>query len=233
MNSIIFLTAFYDINKSYSNEIIERLKIITKYIPLNIFCSEKSVPILETIPNLFLQVKEFETFETYKILYDAEKLPEKRSIEKDTKEFMILMNMKTECLALVKQKISKDINYFIWLDAGISKIFSDPDKTFSYFISRIQEVSLPKDKILIPGCWNRQSNIQILSYCINWRFCGGFFCVPEHLIFDFANKVLEACKEIKIKTKKAIWEVNVWAYIESKLPIEWRRGDHNESIFSF
>lgn len=233
MNSIIFVSSFYNINTSYSHEIIERLKILCKYIPINLFCSEKDVDILKEIPNLFLQVKEFETFETYKTLHDATNLPEKRSIEKDTKDFMILMNMKTECLALTKQKIQNDIHYFVWLDAGISKIFENPHKTLYELVPRLQNSFLPNDKILIPGCWNPQSDITILTYCIHWRFCGGFFCVPSHLVLPFAEEVLNGCQEIKDKTGKVIWEVNIWAYIEKRLPIEWRQGDHNESIFTF
>ncbi len=146
---------------------------------------------------------------------------------------MILMNMKTECLALVKEKITTDINYFVWLDAGISKIFENPDKILSYLLPRLQNSNLPNNKILIPGCWRPQRDINILTHCINWRFCGGFFCVPSHLVLPFSKEVLQGCQEIKDKTGKAIWEVNIWAYIESRLPIEWRHGDHNESIFPF
>ena len=234
MHSILFVSAFYHINHSYSHEIIERLKLLAKYVPLNLFCSEKDVSLLETIPNVILQVKEFDSFETYTLLSEVEHLPEKRNISKDTKEYMILMNMKTECLALMKQKlVHDDVKYFVWLDAGISKIFKDPDAILSTLVTRLQTCKTLSDTIIIPGCWGPQSDITILTHCIHWRFCGGFFCVPTELVIPFSKEVLQGCQEIKDKTNKITWEVNVWAYIESRLPIEWRPGDHNESIFSF
>ena len=175
----------------------------------------------------------FDSFETYKLLHDTEHLPEKRNVSKDTKEYMILMNMKTECLALMKQKTIHDIQYFVWLDAGISKIFKDPDATLSTLVPRLQTCNNLSDKIVIPGCWGPQSDVGILTHCIHWRFCGGFFCVPSELVIPFSKEVLQGCQEIKDKTNKITWEVNVWTYIESRLPIEWRAGDHNESILSF
>jgi hypothetical protein len=233
MNSILFVSSFYHINHSYSHEIIERLKVLAKYVPINLFCSEQDVPLLETIPNLILQVKEFDTFETYKLLYEAEELPEKRNFAKDTKEYMILMNMKTECLTLIKQKTLHHIDYYVWIDAGISKIFKDPEITLSTLVARLQTSNNLPDKILIPGCWGPQSDVGILTHCIHWRFCGGFFCVPTDLVISFSKEVLQGCQEIKEKTNKITWEVNVWTYIESRVSIEWRPGDHNETIFSF
>ena len=244
MNTLLFVSAFYRLDdRPYTNDILERLKLLAKHIHINLFCSEKDVEILRQIPNISLYVKEFETFETYKILSSTTKLPEQRCPIKDTKEFMILMNMKTECLALMKGRIQKNssetenlssnlVNYFIWLDAGISKIFKDPDTIFSELPLRLMKASLP-NMILLPGCWGPFSDINILSQRIHWRFCGGFICVPNELILQFHEEVLQGCQEIKEKTDKSIWEVNIWAYIESRLPIEWRKGDHNESIFPF
>ena len=237
MNTLLFVSAFYRLDdRPYTNDILERLKLLSKHIHINLFCSEKDVEILRQIPNISLCVKEFETFETYKILSHTTKLPEQRCPIKDTKEFMILMNMKTECIALMKRKIDSfslnTVQNYIWLDSGISKIFKDPDAIFSTLQFRLSNASLP-NKILLPGCWGPFSDINILSQRIHWRFCGGFICVPNELIYTFHEEVLKGCQEIKELTDKAIWEVNVWAYIESRLPIEWRKGDHNESIFPF
>jgi hypothetical protein len=236
MDQIVFVSSFYRIFKDieYSEAILDRLTILSRYLTIHLVCSEKDREAISGIPNIIPYFKEFEVFETYKILHTAKRLPEHRDPKKDTKEYMILMNMKTECLALMKQKlIHDDVKYFVWLDAGISKIFKDPDTTLSKLVTRLQTCKTLSDRIVIPGCWGPQSDVGILTHCIHWRFCGGFFCVPSELVIPFSKEVLQGCQEIKDKTNKITWEVNVCAYIESRLPIEWRPGDHNETIFSF
>jgi hypothetical protein len=241
MNNIIFVSSFYRINEDplYGEAILERFKCLTNHIHIHLLCSEKDKEIIEQIPNVTPYFKEFEDFEMYTLLNNAEKLPEHRSIEKDTKKYMILMNMKSECLQIVKQTMDyeKDVSqeqknsFFVWMDAGISKIFKDPSVSFEELKKKVCEVELSSDKIIMPGCWNPQTNLHILQVCINWRFCGGFFIAPSSMIEEFYSCNYNACKEILEHTGKVLWEVNVWAYMESRIPIEWKKGDHNESIF--
>jgi hypothetical protein len=247
MNTVFFVSSFYRINDDplYGEAILERFKCLTKHIHVHLLCSEKDKEIIEQIPNVTPYYKEFEDFEIYRLLHNAEKLPEHRSIEKDTKKYMILMNMKSECLKIVKETIEKERknsfernvsqeqknSFFVWMDAGISKIFKDPSASFEEVKSKLYEVELYNDKIIMPGCWNPQTNLHILEVCINWRFCGGFFVVPSDMIEEFYICNYTACKEILERTGKVLWEVNVWAYMEARISIEWRKGDHNESIF--
>jgi hypothetical protein len=253
MNNIIFVSSFYRIHEDplYGEAILERFKCLTDHIHIHLLCSEKDKEVVEQIPNVTPYFKEFEDFEMYTLLNNAEKLPEHRSIEKDTKKYMILMNMKSECLQIVKQTMDyendvnqeqnvsheqknsfgQNVKHFVWIDAGISKIFKDPSLSFEEVKSKLSEVELYNDKIIMPGCWNPQTNLHVLEVCINWRFCGGFFVVPSNMVEEFYSCNYNACKEILELTRKVLWEVNVWAYMEPRIPIEWRKGDHNESIF--
>jgi hypothetical protein len=259
MKNIIFVSSFYRINEDplYGEAILERFKILANHISIHLLCSEKDKETIDQIPNVTPYYKEFEDFEMYKLLHNAKKLPEHRSIEKDTKNYMILMNMKSECLQIVKQTMDyeNDINkeqnvnqerknsfeqnvshgqknsFFVWIDAGISKIFKDPSLSFEEVKSKLNEVELYNDKIIMPGCWSSQTNLHILEVCINWRFCGGFFVVPNSMIEELYICNYNACKEILELTGKVLWEVNVWAYMEPRIQIDWRKGDHNESIF--
>ena len=264
-SNIAFVSSFYRINedKEYSDAILERFKVLTKHIPIYLLCSEKDKDVIESIENVIPIYKEFEDFNMYNLLCSCTRLPEKRNIKKDTKEYMILMNMKSECLHEAKKfirnlrvkplSLERSINpldleqnanhersvsheqnakHFVWLDAGISKIFKNPDITLSSFMEKIKLCELPTNKIIIPGCWGPQTNINILESGINWRFCGGFLIIPSNFIEHFFLHNLQACGEIRDYTHKVLWEVNVWAYMEPRIPIEWRAGDHNESIFT-
>ena len=236
MDQIVFVSSFYQIfdKIEYGKAILERLGILSKYLTINLVCSEKDKEAISGIPNIIPHFKEFEDFEMYRILHTATRLPEHRNPEKDTKEYMILMNMKSECINLVKQNATQGQNdmHFVWLDAGITKIFSDPDKTLSEFTEKLKTTILPNDRIIIPGCWILQTNLLILERSICWRFCGGFVVIPSKLVESFYLHNLQACKFIRSFCDKVLWEVNVWAFMEPNLPIEWRKGDHNESILS-
>jgi hypothetical protein len=87
--------------------------------------------------------------------------------------------------------------------------------------------------IFIPGCWEHNTyTLQDLATKISWRYAGGFFIVPRSLVGRFYNTVQEGCKAIGDLTDTAVWEVNVWCFIESHLPIQWAKGDHNEQIIA-
>lgn len=241
MDRYVFVSSFYKIfeDDSYGEAILDRLAVLAKHLTIHLVCSEKDKECISKIPNVIPHFKEFEDFEMFKLLNSTKRLPEHRSVEKDTKEYMILMNMKSECINLVKSELQKEsgkqkenVKHFLWLDAGITKIFADPDKTLNEFVEKLKTVDLLQDRIIIPGCWIPQTNLLLLERSICWRFCGGFVVIPSDLVELFYFHNLEACKIIKGFCDKTLWEVNVWAFMEPKLPIEWRKGNHDESILS-
>ncbi len=206
----------------------ERFAVLAKHFPLYLVCSEKdSMHVPSNVVPLFC---EFTSLETYKLLSKTTGLPRIRSHTKDTKEFMILMNAKTEFLKIASQRVAAD--HYVWLDAGLGHVFKDPEATYASILPYF-ELPLSKDRILIPGCLTETTHPfdQLLTR-VNWRFSGGFFVVPVGMVDIFYHAVLAACEEIRYKSGLAIWEVNVWAYIESRLPIQWEYGNHNESIFN-
>ena len=228
----IYVTAIYKIYETgYDTAVWERLQVLANAFPeIHLICSESDRARAESIINLIPHYHEFSELETFQILNTTQKLPELRKPSKDSKEFMILMNAKTEFIHLVRSKgfIS---NHYVWLDAGISKIFKNPESILSVVRTQLEK-PLKSTHIFIPGCHGPQQDLRNLTQCINWRFCGGFFVVPNDLVIPFYSQVLHACEEIKEKTNTATWEVNVWAYIEPHLPIQWAHGDHDERMFS-
>jgi len=233
MKKNLYITAFYKLKTiDYFDEIIKRFTILAKHFPLYVFCSEEHREFLSSIPNLTVHVKELETFQIYSLFNTKTKqLPEIRWDVKDNKEFMGLMNTKIEFILEAKRKISAE--RYIWLDAGISKILQNPDETLSSVYSSLEEHIFP-EMIIITGCknWPPTNNIDFLLQKVYWRFCGGFFVVPNHMIEDFFKVSEFICYSLLEKTGRAIWEVNVWVLAERYLPILWKEGDHNETIFS-
>ena len=229
----IYVTAIYKIyDRPYADEVWSRFQTLAERVPIYLFCSAEDVPramvIADATNNVTVHVKEFETFACHPILLKAPNLPEKRSEEKDTHNFMILMNAKTECLKLAKDA-HPEHDYYVWLDAGISKIFTIPMASFAYLTRTMPLIQT--DKIIIPGCWDYTVQGILVTKYVNWRFCGGFFIVPRQHVDTFHTKMICAIEEVVSAADCAIWETNVWAYMELRLPIKWMHGDHNETLF--
>lgn len=223
--TVAFVTAIFNIHPTRSTEIWDRLSILSQTIPIHIVCSpEDADKVPKSATPYFLP---FQELTTYKLIAPLPDLPPIRNVDKDTKEYMIVMNAKTEILQYVKTRVYAD--HYVWIDAGISKIFKDPHAIFRSILA--QTVSMKSDTILMPGCWPRkESNPAILTEKINWRFCGGFFVVPRAYVADFAIRMFDGVAALGAATGRATWEVNTWCFIERHLPIQWEKGDHNESI---
>jgi len=159
--------------------------------------------------------------------YDRD-LPAYRTPEKDTQEFLSLMNTKIELLK--HAAIHCDDDTLIWIDFGIFKIMKTPKKVLAKLF---QLTHLSFHKIVIPGC-----NTYLQHGCypdrVNWRFCGGFFVMPRsHLstFYQHSKNVLSSfCEDPQYKLT---WEVNVWYIIEqctNRENMVWYYAGHEDTI---
>jgi len=229
--STLYVTAIYKIyDRPYAEAVWQRFQELANTVPIYLFCSESDRERAQAIcGDITIHTKEFTTFACYPILMGAPHLPDKRTHEKDTHEFMVLMNSKTECLKLAKDAYP-DHTYYVWLDAGISKIFQYPLASFSYLTRTLPKIKT--DKIIIPGVWDYVVQGILVTKYVNWRFCGGFFVVPATHVDFFHSRMLLGIQESVDAADKAIWETNIWAYMELRLPILWMKADHNELLFA-
>ena len=94
---IIFISAIYSIYKNkYAHEVWQRLETLASVLPVHLFCNAEDAERASKLPGISVHIKEFKDLETYYLLDDTTELPDDRKATKDTKEFMILMNAKTE-----------------------------------------------------------------------------------------------------------------------------------------
>ena len=222
MCSPIFVTAIYDIERTgYIDALWSRVNVLAAALPnLHLFCSTADAAGRPTHPIIQKHPLELTELDTWRLLHDVSALPKIRNEAKDTLPFLILQNAKTEFLRRAADVVEG--THYVWIDAGLVKVLQTvPPAIPSHFAFR-------DDQITIPGCWGPCADASLLTERIYWRFCGGLFVVPAALVGPFAEEVLRGCAELK----KATWEVNVWAYIEGRLPIRWIPGDHNDSILN-
>jgi len=228
----VFVSAFYPLcDNSRFEQIVHNYHKVSRFFHIHLFCPPGFMSTHEFTNTTFYEVP-FEELDTFKLLSETSNLPTIRNDTKDTRDYMILMNAKTEFIRRVRDAGVK-ANHYVWIDAGIGKIFKDAEATFQLLKDRLASNTLPVDRILLPGCYSvPETNLDVLFSRVCWRFCGGFFIVPSLLVDNFADTVLLGCEEIKTRSGLTVWEVNVWAFVERRLPIQWARGDHNETIFN-
>ena len=227
----MLVTCYYDIyNKPH--RFIEYLYLFYDLgisgIPIILFTDPSLVYKFKIFPSVTVIGLNIHEFELYNIAINYNRdLPVNRNVEKDTKEFFGLMNMKIECIKKANELYPHET--FMWIDFGILKIIKNTE-VFIDKIRKLNEMKFPK--MIIPGCWQigRPFTVDV----IHWRFCGGFFIIPSHYIDTFyghsKNVLTDFCTQ---PMYKLTWETNVWNIIEiyaERDNIIWYSADHNDSI---
>lgn len=164
------------------------------------------------------EVLDFSSLETVALAPAG--LPDTRTETKDTRGYLLLMNAKTELVHRAIASGHHTSTHYAWIDAGISHILTTPDTT----LRALKELQLPKTGLFIPGCPGREFRGWDT---ICWRFCGGFFVGDSASLLE----LYRLCRETLPQLPKLSWEVNVWAYLETKgFRPTWYAADHNDSM---
>lgn len=248
-----FVTAFMTIYEiPYQNKDIHWrfkhfIKLCETGISLAVFCSRDcedyfKTEILTKYSNVVLieaqDLSETWTYKTYKKVANENiiELPNTRCIEKDTVEYLILMNTKTEYVSRVIKVNPFNSTHFAWVDFNIFHIFVGREPYATYLFETISKRKMAKRYLTLPGCWGKPYvRDESLTNDICWRFCGGFFIGSADRMLDFQQEYENHFETFLRERKKLVWEVNFWAYLELHhgLSVVWYAGDHNESILKF
>jgi hypothetical protein len=249
--SITFVTAFMNIyNTPFQNKDVEWRfrhfkKIAETGIQLAVFCSRDCFDymqkLVETFPNIkVIQYMDLNETWTYQLCDDIEQkigepliLPNTRNAEKDTREYIILMNAKTEYLKMAIDANLWSSTHFAWIDFNIYHIFQGREQYVHEFLTAMTKRTMAPYFLTLPGCWGKEHvHEEFLMNDICWRFCGGFFIGSGDRVLEFHKCYQDYFADFLLSKKKLIWEVNFWAYLELRhgLSVIWYPGDHNERI---
>ena len=221
--TITFITALLDLNEDRPDDksLEKRIKFFNQLQESGIYFHLFLSPIYKdkiTLKNGIIEYISLEELDTYKISPIG--IPENRQISHDTRNFMILMNAKTE---LVYKAIKhNNTSHYAWIDFNISHIFKQPG-IYKHFLS--STFKFFKYNNVSSGCLNKNLNFGFDR--VNWRFCGGFFLGDKDSIIEFYKLHKIVFQSMPILS----WEVNVWAYMENfEWNPNWYLADHNDSI---
>jgi Bacterial protein of unknown function (HtrL_YibB) len=235
--SLTYVTAFLNIykepiqGKTVADRLNYALPLLNSKIPIIVYISPCYLDQVRTLcqgrAQIEFHVCELTDTETYRTLEPfRDKIPVHRNHEKDTFEFLVLMNAKSEFVSQVAERNPFQTHQFAWIDFSIFHVLKNP------LISqrRLEQLCLSEltCSLVVPGCWDKQGSVS--ADAIHWRFCGGFYMGTQAAVRQF----YELHKTYLLKAfGKCSWEVNYWAHIEQVEPtflFSWYKADHNDSI---
>jgi hypothetical protein len=237
-----FVTSFINLdndeNKTPAWRFDRFLDIVKTGINLCVYTDlvskDKIMEISYDYPNVkLMDVFSIEDLFSYKSCNEIENLglPHTDNVNKDTKEYMIIMNSKIEFVYDTIKENPFATKYFAWIDFSISKIFTSTN--YINILSGLNKTKWDTKILAIPGCHEKsRSNGDDTLQSICWRFCGGFFFGDNESLEEFYNLYVEYFPKFIKKHNKIVWEVNFWAWLEanSSWSPNWYLADHNDSI---
>jgi tetratricopeptide (TPR) repeat protein len=250
INNVTFVTAYlktyesdYDETKSFEKRLELFMKIVELNVNICLFISPEYKDAIDLISNkhknlIVIEVLSIEDLEITKIgnrnSHLLLSLPDRRNCTKDSPNYMFLMNSKIE---FIKKTI--DVNpfnndYFCWFDFSLPYIFKNMESCFTKLKWYSESKFISEPFIAMPGCWNKCSNVDVLKDFIYWRFCGGFFIGDKNSLLSFYDVSIYYFEEFLNLTKKLVWEVNYWAWLElmGYKSFMWYLADHNDTIIN-
>jgi len=244
-----FVSAFLSIyDEPYQNKNIEwRLtqfrKLCDTGIPLAVICSRDCYEYIKSViqyPNVaFLEPLDLSETWVSQIYHSVEcdiELPNARNVAKDTKEYLLLMNAKTEFMKRAVEQNPWNSTHFAWIDFNIFHIFGGQEVEASEYLRNLAKRRLAPYFLTLPGCWGKEHvHEPYLMNDICWRFCGGFFIGSADRILEFHQYYLKYFESFLREKRKLVWEVNMWAWFELQhmMSVIWYQGDHNRRILEF
>ena len=125
--------------------------------------------------------------------------------------------------------------HFAWIDFSISYVFREKETSLKYLEILASRTIVEPRFLAIAGCWDYTGcwddnyNNNVL-----WRFCGGFMLGDAESVREMYQLYETYFRVFLQKTRKLVWEVNFWAWMESNKEIGWKptwyKADHNDSI---
>ena len=255
--TITFVSAFIDLNeeriKDRTPETRTQLfkQLADTGISICLYVSSTYETIGKILENEYTNVKlmpiiNLEDTETYKLIKSFNPvLPVNRCHFKDTLNYMILQNAKSEFVYNAILSNPYNTEHFAWIDFSICHVLSGCSasgdsatgtNTTHPILQKLYNSSISKlnlNTVLFPSCFSFEKSkyyFNILSTHIIWRFCGGFFIGDKTslqnmyflMLKELPNFITQNIQNTDNtnntnKTNNIIsWEVNVWFWLEHK-----------------
>lgn len=154
-------------------------------------------------------------------------LPRVRTPSKDSRSFLSLTNAKLDYLESARALTSS--SHLAWIDFGVLHVVPGPAR--AAFLAALRAAPLPQPGLLVPGCWDRPTNLEALWEAVCWRFCGALLLGDRESLAGLYERYQETFAEEVARREALTWEVNIWALLEARgQRFDWYKADHDETL---
>lgn len=229
----MIVTCYYDIyNKPYlfMEYIYYFYDLAASGLPITVFTEDKYLSKFKlfgsNVKAISLKLEELELYNIGKSY--TGNLPTARNIQKDTKEYISLMNSKVEFISKASH-LSID-ETFIWVDFDFMRCIKHPE----IVLKKLHQINdKTYDTIVIPG-FNEHSSYSTNE--INSHFYGTFFIMPKRFIEPFLQHSKNVFGDFcKLPQYNICWEPNIWCIIEifaMRDSMTWYFADKNDTLIT-
>lgn len=236
--NVTYVTALYSLYQTpnVAQRLMRDVKVLLdQSLPLIVFVDEIFEPLIRAltlpstvriIPLPMSQLTIYNMIVANKTLVG---LPPQRDKNKDTHEYIALMNSKIEFLQRAIPYV--DTPLVAWIDAGVAKMVKEPDATFQSLRSaHLHNITTT----LFPGCYEREVDFESLQRSVWWVFMGTFFVANVNYVSTLYNLSLQALARFLLNGIVP-WEVNVWIEMRKHNPeaFRWYYSDHDDGFAKF
>ena len=231
----VFVTAVYDIRRgAYVRTLWDNVLLLAAACPPNVcmyvWCDHGSCPVgmLELLGSnvhvLYAALEEFPTFAAG--IAPGIQLPALRNVDKDTPEFLALMNTKAAMVARVAEADAQAralpaLSSYAWIDAGIVKLWDQNVDALRENLETVVCTPVPAATLVATGIWPQMMPHAAHGHpcgaqSVYWRYCGGFFAIAGESVQAICGVLSERYLAL-LRGGHSTWEVNVWALLEAEM----------------
>ena len=250
---VTFVTAFIDLNEDRSKDRSPETRvnlfrhIANSGVSICLYVSSKYEIIGKELEIEYDNIKlmpiiNLEDTETYKLITSqSPNLPTNRLDYKDTINYMIIQNSKSELVYNVTLSNPFNTEHFAWIDFSIFHMVTH----IEYVVKQLELINANKllqTFLVFPSCWSKDKSLSLIHTTnsiystVNWRFCGSFFIGDLSSIQNMYHLSMSNLPHFihnPNNTEQIIaWEINFWAWLEAKCnwEVSTYQADHNNSI---
>jgi len=222
-----FVTALINMNQGDVTNYFNHFEKLCKTgIPIALFLDPIYKNEGEIILEKYKNVKIVKYLDIHELpIYNTKELPKIRNQNKDTFNYIKVMNNKIYFMDVAEKSNLFNTEYYAWIDFRIFHIFKNEE----YVSNKLNQISIKKHnkKSYFPGAL--ENKINELDQ-INWRFLGGFFLLQKNEIIILSSLL----QEFILNSDRFSWEVNNFAALEyyNKFDFGWYTADHNDTILN-
>jgi hypothetical protein len=245
MNPVLYVSCIYNLYKSADADsrlalafrLTQCQKLLQADVDLVLFTDYEIFPLLETTnPRHRVIIYPVTDWSTWQLIasHTDLKLPDQINREKDTVDYLNLMNCKTEIMCRARD-LNPNYAQYTWVDSGIFKVLSPELTPDGILLLQRRARDFVVNKIVSPGAYIHDYGFtDIIKAYPDWRFMGSILDVPAH----YLDRFHEACQNLlhqELQSGLLVWEVNIWSSVSRHYP-EWfgfYKADHDFGMFEY